>query len=81
MAESALAYFVLRFRPDRLSAADRDAITAAIPNRIAYFDDQGLDWSPYAAAVPALPAAALLIGAVLMLVVRARTLGGWIGPR
>lgn len=72
VAESASAYFVLRFRPDRLSAADRDAITAAIPNRIGYFDGQGLDWSPYMTAVPALPVPALLIGAALMLFARAR---------
>ena len=81
VAESALAYFVVRFRPDRLSAADRDEIAAAIPNRIAYFDDQGLDWSPYMTAVPALPVPALLIGAALLLVARTRALAVRVGRR
>ena len=47
IAESILPYFALRYRPDRLSEADRFAIAAAIPNRLRYFDEQGFDMSPY----------------------------------
>ena len=47
VAESILPYFALRYRPDRLSDADRLAIAAAIPNRLRYFDEQGFDMSPY----------------------------------
>ena len=47
VAESIVAYFAVRYRPERLSEADRAAILAAIPNRLAYFDEQGFDMSPY----------------------------------
>ena len=47
IAESILPYFALRYRPDRLTDSDRAAIRAAIPNRLAYFEEQGLDMSPY----------------------------------
>ena len=47
VAESILPYFAVRYRPDRLSDADRAAITYAIPNRLVYFDDAGLDMAPY----------------------------------
>ena len=47
LAESILPYFALRFLPERLTASDRAAILAAIPNRLAYFDEQELDMSPY----------------------------------
>ena len=67
VAESVLSYFALRFRPERLTAADRDEITAAIPNRIAYFDAQGFDWSPYTTAVPALPLPAIFAGVLGLL--------------
>ena len=46
-AESILPYFAVRYRPERLTEADRAAILAAIPNRLAYFDEQGFDMSPY----------------------------------
>ena len=49
VAESILTYFAVRYRPERLSEADRAAILAAIPNRLVYFDEQGLDMSPYVA--------------------------------
>lgn len=51
MAESVLPYFAVRYRPDRLSTQQRESIEAAIPNRLRYFDDQGLDWMPYAPAM------------------------------
>ena len=46
-AESFLAYFAVRYQPERLTAADRIAILRAIPNRLIYFDEQGFDMSPY----------------------------------
>ena len=45
VAESFLAYFALRYLPDRLTESDKAAIRNAIPNRIAYFDEQGFDLS------------------------------------
>ena len=72
VAESILPYFAVRFRPGRLSVSDRAAIEATIPNRLAYFDQQGFDWSPYMQAVPAMPAAALVVLAVLLVAARAR---------
>ena len=49
VAESILPYFAVRYRPERLSDADRTVILATVPNRLAYFDEQGLDFAPYAA--------------------------------
>ena len=51
VAESVLPYFAVRYRPDRLSTRQRESIDAAIPNRLRYFDDQGLDWMPYVPAM------------------------------
>ena len=72
VAESILPYFAVRFRPGRLSAEDRAAIEATIPNRLAYFDQQGFDWAPYMQVVPAMPAAALVVLAVLLVATRRR---------
>ena len=47
VAESVLPYFTIRYRPTRLSATHRAAITDTIPNRLAYLDGLALDWSPY----------------------------------
>ena len=55
VAESILTYFAVRYRPERLSEADRAAILTAIPNRLAYFDEQGLDMSPYVATESTAP--------------------------
>ncbi len=41
-------------------------IEATVPNRLQYFDEQGLDWSPYMQAV-ALPAVAAVILSALLL--------------
>jgi len=41
VAESILPWFAVRRRSARLGDADRTAILAAIPNRLAYFDRQG----------------------------------------
>ena len=58
VAESILAYLAVRYRPDRLSDADHAAITYAIPNRLVYFDEAGLDMAPYTPrAVAPCPAA------------------------
>ena len=50
VAESVLPYFALRHRPNRLSSDERAAIEDTIPNRIGYFDELALDWSPYTPA-------------------------------
>jgi len=47
VAESFLLYLALRHRPASLSAADRAAIQAAMPNRIAYFDWLAVPLSPF----------------------------------
>ncbi len=48
IAESILPYFALRYQSERLTAAERAVILRTIPNRLAYFDEQGFDMSPYA---------------------------------
>ncbi len=48
IAESFLAYFAVRYRPERLADAERTVILRTIPNRLIYFDEQGFDMSPYA---------------------------------
>ncbi len=76
VAESLWAYFVVNHRPDRVSQADHDAILEYIPNRLAYFDRQRLDMSPYmrVTPVPALPLVGLLLlGGVLVAVGMGRT--------
>ena len=55
IAESALAYFAVRYRPGRLSPEDHWAILTAIPNRLAYFEEQGFDMSPYVATGSLVP--------------------------
>ncbi|MDE2677604.1 MAG: Ig-like domain-containing protein [Gemmatimonadota bacterium] len=47
VAESILPYFAVRYRPQRLTAAVRWLMMMTIPNRLAYFDEQELDMSPY----------------------------------
>lgn len=49
IAESFLTWFAVRYHPERLAPADLFAILDAIPNRLAYFDAQGFDVSPYVA--------------------------------
>ena len=55
VAESILPYFAVRYRPERLTDPDRSAILTAIPNRLLYFDEQGLDMSPYSATGSLVP--------------------------
>lgn len=43
IAESILPYFAVRYRTERPTEAD----LAAIPNRLAYFEEQRFDMSPY----------------------------------
>ncbi len=59
VAESILTYFAVRYRLERLSEPDRVAILAAIPNRLVYFDEQGLDMSPYVATESIAPVLAV----------------------
>ena len=70
VAESIWGYFVVNYRPERISMAHREAILDAIPNRLAYFDEQRFDMSPYVRVtmpVPALPLfGLLLLGGVLV---------------
>ena len=47
VAESILMYFAARYVPDRLPPALHWVIITSIPNRIAYFDDEDLDMSPF----------------------------------
>ena len=76
IAETTWAYFAVTYRPERMSPANRDTIREAIPHRLAYFDDQMFDFSPYRRAttpIPALPlAGVLLLAALLMIGRRAR---------
>ena len=47
IAVTTWAYFVTHYRPDRIGARNVETILAAIPNRLAYFDAQRFDMSPY----------------------------------
>ncbi|MCY3838860.1 MAG: carboxypeptidase regulatory-like domain-containing protein [Gammaproteobacteria bacterium] len=55
VAESILPYFAVRYRPERLTDADRSAILSAIPNRLVYFDERRLNMSPYNATGTLVP--------------------------
>ena len=55
IAESISAYFIVKYRPERVEKSIRDAILNAIPNRLAYFDEQRLDMSPYTATGSIVP--------------------------
>ena len=57
VAESILPYFAVRYRPHRLSPRERWFMRMTIPNRVAYFDEQDLDMSPYARAATQVPVA------------------------
>ena len=47
LAESFLSYFAVRHRPDRLTVAELRFMMMTTPNRLAYFDEQQFDMSPY----------------------------------
>ena len=49
IAESILMYFAVCYHPERLNQDERWAILTAIPNRLAYFEEQDFDMSPYEA--------------------------------
>ena len=55
IASSIVAYFIVKYRPERVDKSIRDAIRNAIPNRLAYFDGLGLDMSPYTATGSIVP--------------------------
>lgn len=48
VSESFLAYYAVRYYPDRISKSMKNTILATIPNRIAYFDSQNYDMFPAA---------------------------------
>ena len=49
IAESAIMYFAVRYRPESLTPGERWIILTSIPNRLAYFEEQDFDMSPYEA--------------------------------
>lgn len=49
VAESAVIYFAVRYQPGSLTREDRWTVLTTIPNRLAYFEEQDLDMSPYEA--------------------------------
>ena len=55
IAETAVMYFAVRYRPESLTPEDRWRILTSIPNRLAYFEEQGFDMSPYEAAGSLVP--------------------------
>ncbi len=55
IAESAIMYFAVRYRPESLTRSERWIILTSIPNRLAYFEEQGLDMSPYEATGSLIP--------------------------
>jgi hypothetical protein len=65
IAESFLTWLAVRHRADRISSELNGGIVSTIPNRLAYFDQQGFDMFPIvqAAAVPE-PSSCVLFGAL-----------------
>lgn len=63
IAESFLTWLAVRHRADRISSELSGGIVSTIPNRLAYFDEQGFDMFPVvqAAAVPE-PSSCVLFG-------------------
>ncbi len=55
IAESAIMYFAVRYRPESLTSDERWIILTSIPNRLAYFDEQDFDMSPYEATGSLVP--------------------------
>ena len=53
VAESIWGWFVVRCVPDRVAPWVVEAIKARIPHRLAYFDSQDFDMSPYSCTTPA----------------------------
>ncbi len=53
VAESIWGWFVVRCVPDRMPPWVVEAIKEGIPHRLAYFDSQDLDMSPFSCTVPA----------------------------
>ena len=47
IAETILAYFAVRYKPERLTASLRWLMKITTPHRLDYFDEQELDMSPY----------------------------------
>lgn len=47
LAESFVAWFIVRYRPSIVSSEVRDKILSAIPNRLAYMDRQSWPMAPY----------------------------------
>ncbi len=56
VAESILMYFAVRYVPDRLTPELHWLIVTTIPNRIAYFDEERLDMSPFVVSGSPVPA-------------------------
>ena len=55
IAETAVMYFAVRYRPESLTPEDRWRVLTSIPNRLAYFEEQGFDMSPYEATGSLIP--------------------------
>ena len=72
-----MAWFAVRYRPDRITREQYQAIVEGIPNRLAYLDDQHFDMTPYrrAAPVPAVPLGGLAALWVLRAALRDRLHG------
>ena len=75
LADTTVAWFAMRYRPDRVTPDQQQAILEAIPNRLAYLDRQHFDMSPYVRAtpVPALPLPGVVLLTVLLLIAGSAT--------
>ena len=78
LADTGVAWFAVRYRPDTISPAQHDSIIESIPNRLAYLDRQHFDMSPYVrvAPVPALPLVGSLLLALALIGALARRVSG-----
>ena len=74
LADTAVAWFAVRYRPETISSDQYDVIIETIPNRLAYLDRQNFDMSPYVrdTPVPALPLVGLLLLATMLVAAGSR---------
>ena len=60
VAESFSTWFAVRYQSERLTDDERAVILRTMPNRLAYFDEQGFDMSPYTPSEVQAPSAGIV---------------------
>ena len=61
IAETFINWFAVRYKPERVTSHYLNTTLDTVPNRLAYFDEQNFDMSPYTLAPTSVPALPFLI--------------------